>query len=470
MASSWRRPGLPSMPPEGGPPAWRAAPQFAHWGLRKYRHGLDSAVIPVALLVVLLPLNKVYWDVGVRIRPWYLVAPIALLESLHRVRSHDIAIRRPLLLVVTGLWLAAISALASGLWAADQGAWVRNIGDLLLGMSVVAAIALAGAGPGAADRMVRLWIAVGVAMSVYGLLQFSAGLAGVDLDSYTVERISVGLRRTGLDRYGEYLRVTSFIEDSSNYSIYLCTVWPLMLFRLMWRETATRFRARELALFGIVVANLVLTLSRSGLLGSIAALFVGGWLVLRTAEIDRRRRLLSRRRLTVMPARMALLGLAALGSVVLVMPSTVSNLVQLRTQSSAGTSIHFTTLTDSFNLMMSKPWGIGLGGFPHWFQEHRRPWEPAQWSTFNSYTDLGAGGGLVALLAYVVILGALAVILWRVVERRSGSVRANAAGALVALVAVAVAAFGYNAFASGYYVGFLGLVTAVAASASEPPT
>ncbi len=112
--------------------------------------------------------------------------------------------------------------------------------------------------------------------------------------------------------------------------------------------------------------------------------------------------------------------------------------------------------------MVTRPWGVGLGGYRVWYQRHRRPWENAKWSTFNSYTDAGASAGIVALAGYLVVLVGLGVSLWRAVGHAVGNARADAAGGLVALCAVAVGAFGYNAFANGYFMGFLGLATAIA--------
>jgi hypothetical protein len=144
----------------------------------------------------------------------------------------------------------------------------------------------------------------------------------------------------------------------------------------------------------------------------------------------------------------------------------LGRLLDLRTQNSEGTQLHFSLLRDSFHLMLREPWGIGLGGFARWYQRERRPWEPPQWSTFNSYTDAGASSGVVALVGYLVLLGGLAMCLWRRAMRMtSGS--ADAAGALVGLIAASVGAFGYNVFAAGYFVGFLGLIAAVASQPDE---
>jgi hypothetical protein len=428
---------------------------------------IDDAVI--LALLVLLPLNKIYWDIGVRVRPWYLVAPVALAMAARRVRADGTPLRRPVLVLLGGLWLVALGGLASGLWAIDQAAFLKNIGDLLLGITAASAVALAGLGPRRAERVVGWWIAIGVAMSVYGLAQYVAGTAfGINLDAYTVERISTGLRRSGIDVYASYLRINSLIEDSSNYSLYLCTVWPLILFRFLWGDRASRrVVRRRLVAFALVALNLVLTLSRSGILGSVAGGLLAVVVVLHTAEMDRQRRGARRRQLTVAPARLAALVLAAAGGVLLIIPATVANILDLRTQNSEGTQFHFSALQDSLHLMLTRPWGVGLGGYRVWYQRYRRPWEDAKWSTFNSYTDAGASAGVVALAGYLIVLGGLAVALWRATGRWTGGARADAAGGLVALSAVAVGAFGYNAFANGYFMGFLGVAAAIACRGVE---
>jgi hypothetical protein len=432
---------------------------------RRWR--LEPGDLAVIALLVTLPLNKVYWDVGLRIRPWYLLAPIALVAA-YRQASGRGRIPGPVWLLSVGMWIVCFGALATGLWAIDTGAWFRNVGDLLLGAVVAATIALSGIGPGRAQRMVGWWIAIGVGMSLYGLLQFVAGtFAGFDIDRVTVDLVSIGLRRSGLDEYGSYLRVTSLIEDSSKYSVYLCTVWPFLLFRVFWAQVTQGQRRVLVGALGLVSLNLLLTLSRSGLIGALAGLLVAAVLVFRVSEADRRRRNAARRALGRRPARLAIAVATATLGVGIVLRSTVLSILDLRTQSSEGTQLHFDALRDSLGLTFSQPWGVGLGGFTRWFQLNRRPWEPAQWSSFNSYTEVGASAGLIPLLAYIGMLVGLGIFLWRLAGR-AGQRAVDASGALVALVAVAVGAVGYDVFATGYFVGFLGLVAAVASSSDEP--
>lgn len=431
-------------------------------GVRSARPG-DLLIV---LLIAVLPLNKVYWDLGVRIRPWYVVAPLALLVAGRRVLL-TYSIPRPVRVTALGMWLIVVSGVASGLWAIDRSAWINNAGDMLLGVMVVLAVALAGIGPGRARRLVTWWVSVGVAMSLYGLAQYVATkVYGLDLDAYTVGRISVGLRRSGIDIYASYPRINSLIEDSSNYSVYLSTVWPLLLFRAMWGSAARSVSARYLIGLAIVSVNLVLTLSRSGLVGAFAGLLVAAVVVPAVAEADRRQRSGSRRTLGTVPARLGVVTAGLIAMIAVALRSALARLIDLRTQNSEGTQIHLATLLDSVRLTLSQPWGVGLGGFPRWYQIHRRPWEPAQTSTFNSFTDAATNAGALALVGYLLVLGSLARGLWaRSLATADG--RADAAGGLVAVASVSVAAFFYPVFATGYFVGFLGLLAAISSSPVE---
>lgn len=130
-------------------------------------------------------------------------------------------------------------------------------------------------------RALRWWGLLGVLLAVYGLAQAALAARGIDLDSVLMGVIGTSPPRTGLGSLGSYaVRITGPMGDPNNFGAYLTTVWPVLA--AMALTTGARRRSRGLLLgAGVVIClfAIALTLSRSALMGTVAAAGLMFWLL-----------------------------------------------------------------------------------------------------------------------------------------------------------------------------------------------
>lgn len=429
----------------------------------KYRTGTARYLfnLCVIFLLYVAPLNKLYWDVGFRIRTIYIVTPVALFlfAVLFFARPY---IRKFTLLPLVLYSLILICAFVSIFFAIDKVQWVKGFLDLVIGIAIVMVVVYSITTRAKLQTVVSHWLLIGLFMSIYGVAQLIAKLYfNIELDQVVIEPISLGLRRSGLDSYSRFYRVTSFIEDSSNYAIYLCGVWPLFAVKALraWRQGRWGRSIVLVSGFGLTFGNFILTLSRSGYLGFLVVLPIIVWYFQKDVFRLTQQTIKFSGRMFFLTA----LAFFCILSLSIIYRQPISEIFTLRTSSSEGTRLHFELLRISLEVSLLNPLGIGLNNFPIYYSTYYRPDQPPVWSTFNSFTLLSSEIGIIGLFAYLTLfLFIISRLHARVKREVQSNLRDIYFGIEAGLIAILVASFSYTSFQNGYFNAFLGIALAAA--------
>ncbi len=232
----------------------------------------------------------------------------------------------------------------------------------------------------AVQRTILLWLAGGVIVAVIGIYQRATG----------TNLIQVG---------AGVARVRSIYGSPNNVGLYLGRLYPIAL--ALGLMLKTRMRWVYLAIAGILLTTILLSISRGALLlGIPAATAIVIWLW----QGKRGRRLL--------------FALGALGLVALIPVSRLPRFVNLFNRSTGPTFFRLNLWRSSIQMIRENPWtGVGLDNFLYAYRG--RYIAPAAWQdpdlshAHNWVLDFASRMGVPGLLAVLLLLGLLVFTLWR---------------------------------------------------------
>ena len=317
---------------------------------------------------------------------------------------------------------------------------------------------------------------LGVVLSAaYGILQTAVRTAtGVELDAIVLKPIFPGARALGANLYGvvstydQYgvtgqaavYRLTGFSEDPNHLGV--MAALPLLFLTALIVGTRTRHRWLLAGLAGILLVAVLLTQSRSGLLGiGIGVLMLLGWY---------------RRRFFNAPVVVALVVLAAGG--LYVASAKTAQLEQLIKSRTSTTDRSSQAHVEFYGLIVpvleqSPLFGIGINNFAvyYQFQTGRADFGPHSFYV-ATLTEMGIVGALVWAVFLLWVASRLRVLL-RAGRARSqldgdATLRAVARGLSAGFVATLVGnVFYLTMIFSGFYVILLLILAAPAAFGVE---
>ena len=447
------------------------------------RHLRGTTLLDVVLLLAALTATwqKMSWDVAGR------VTLVDLLELLFvGLFLLDRIVRRDSRLsaastVTLGFVLLLVSVHLCGFLGLDTtqavDQWTKGIVKwLIFAVFLVCAITHV------ARRGEALWwrvagaFTLGVALSAaYGILQTAVRTAtGVELDAIVLKPIFPGARALGANLYGvvstydQYgvtgqaavYRLTGFSEDPNHLGV--MAALPLLFLTALIVGTRTRHRWLLAGLAGILLVAVLLTQSRSGLLGiGIGVLMLLGWY---------------RRRFFNAPVVVALVVLAAGG--LYVASAKTAQLEQLIKSRTSTTDRSSQAHVEFYGLIVpvleqSPLFGIGINNFAvyYQFQTGRADFGPHSFYV-ATLTEMGIVGALVWAVFLLWVASRLRVLL-RAGRARSqldgdATLSAVARGLSVGFVATLVGnVFYLTMIFSGFYVILLLILAAPAAFGVE---
>lgn len=447
------------------------------------RHLRGTTLLDVVLLLAALTATwqKMSWDVAGR------VTLVDLLELLFvGLFLLDRIVRRDSRLsaastVTLGFVLLLVSVHLCGFLGLDTtqavDQWTKGIVKwLIFAVFLVCAITHV------ARRGEALWwrvagaFTLGVVLSAaYGILQTAVRTAtGVELDAIVLKPIFPGARALGANLYGvvstydQYgvtgqaavYRLTGFSEDPNHLGV--MAALPLLFLTALIVGTRTRHRWLLAGLAGILLVAVLLTQSRSGLLGiGIGVLMLLGWY---------------RRRFFNAPVVVALVVLAAGG--LYVASAKTAQLEQLIKSRTSTTDRSSQAHVEFYGLIVpvleqSPLFGIGINNFAvyYQFQTGRADFGPHSFYV-ATLTEMGIVGALVWAVFLLWVASRLRVLL-RAGRARSqldgdATLSAVARGLSAGFVATLVGnVFYLTMIFSGFYVILLLILAAPAAFGVE---
>jgi hypothetical protein len=442
---------------------------------------LNKLPFPLLFTIYSAPLNKIYWDVGFRIRIYYVAIILCLLVfGVRNLFTSNGFHKKYSFPSICYILIFSISVLSLA-FALDKIQCIKGIGDLLIGLLASTFIFKYAKTWDKLYSVVKHWAYVGIIMSLYGAIQFLLKIyLDIDLDEYVIAPITLGVRRSGLDGYGQFFRITSLIEDSSNYSIYLLTILPIVILKALggWIDKNNKQFFLWGASFLLMFFNLLLTMSRSGLVAFVILIPLVIHYLLYSRNInaidsysENVDAIKSSAKKTARNRRAFLIILsffAVITALILSNLQVMSEIMSMRTEASEGTKLHFELLYASVDLTFTKPLGVGINNFPVAFSEYYQPNEPPIWSTFNAYTLISSELGFQGCITYFFLFSFLIrnllnkVRVTNLLEQKDIYM-----GLYLCLIGVMISSISYTSFNNGYFQVFMGMLIAASLIDSE---
>lgn len=425
---------------------------------------LNKLPFPLLFTIYAAPLNKIYWDVGFRIRIYYVAIILCLfvfgIRNLFTNKDNHGKYSFPSICYIL-IFSISVLSLAFSL---DKIQCVKGIGDLLIGLLASTFIFKYAKTWDKLYSVIKHWVYVGIIMSLYGAIQFLLKIyLDIDLDEYVIAPITLGVRRSGLDGYGQFFRITSLIEDSSNYSIYLLTILPVVVLKALggWIDKNNKQFFLWGVSFLLMFFNLLLTMSRSGLVAFVILIPIIIHYLLYSRNANAVENLAQK---TARNRRAYLIILSFFAVVITLVLSNIqvmSEILSMRTEASEGTKLHFELLYASVDLTFTKPLGVGINNFPVAFSEYYQPNEPPIWSTFNAYTLISSELGFQGCITYFFLFSFLIKNLLNKVRITSLLHQKDVyMGLYLCLIGVMISSISYTSFNNGYFQVFMGMLIA----------
>jgi len=418
--------------------------------------GLDGLLLPA---LVVCTWQKLSWDVLGRLALTDVVETLFVVAFVGaRVARGDRRLA-PSAVVLAGFGLAFLAVYLGsfGNVETDVGAgqWTKAMAKWLIHFSfLVCAVAhVARRGPAFYLTAAAAFVGGLTINAAYAVLQLLTQITvGVNLDQAVLAPIFTGAATSGANVYGRVSAVTvegaatlttvyrgtGLLDDPNHLGVMLCVPICLVLAAVVAREGGAGRRGRWAlpALAGALTLVLLLTQSRSGLLGLAAGLL--------TLAVPFRRQLVSRA--TVLPA----LGIAvAVAAFAVERRDFVEQVVRSRLETGArGTNTHFFVYSLIPDVLERFPLlGLGLNNFSvlYEFETGRAGFGPHSYAV-QVLTETGLVGALVTagFVAWVLSRGLLLVGLDAALGDPEDGGRLRALG--WGLVAAVVATLAGNAF------------------------
>lgn len=385
-------------------------------------------------------MHKVAWDVGIRIRVVYICAGFLLLSGALRLLNGRFRLWNLNMPILLGVIWIGVFALGSVFKVVDYPQYVKGILALFVSLYLTVYLLQHIKDPETAELFWRHWWRAGLIMVVYGFVQWGLWwFFRLNLDEMVLNRIILNPRKTGTDAYmADVSRITSLALDTNNFSLYLSTILPLSIYRLVSGQTR-RERLVSLLLAGLVFFVNVFTLSRSGWGG----LIISSILVLPLFWLTSLRSRRLRRGILVLAGGAILIGILML---MLFSFAFWERVIQARLAPSVGTSLHFQLLANSFDLFSRSPLiGWGINQFSPLYKQYYRPDPRPTWNTHNGFLTIMVDMGLLGLLGYAslfIYTIVLALNAWS----KAASKRQVSLFLLWGYTAYLIGNMGYNAF------------------------
>jgi O-antigen ligase len=447
-------------------------------GTRVRLGGLDALLL---LALVVVTWQKLAWNVLGRVSLADVVESLfvaALVASRLARRDRRLP---PAAVAAAGFGLVFLVVFLAGFGNMDTDAevaqWTKGLTKWLIHFAfLLAGVAhLVRRGPGLLVPALAAFVGGLVVNAGYAILQLGAQAgAGLNLDRLLLEPFFPGAATSGANLYGRVAGVTSqgvqsstsvyrgtgLLEDPNHLGVMLCVpVCVLLALALGARDGVLARRRRELAaLTTALVLVLLLTQSRSGLLGLAAGLLV--------LAVPFRRQLLSPAVLAPVVVVGALLAVAALDR-----RAYVEQVVRSRLETNAnGTNTHLAVYRMIPDAIEEHPaLGLGLNTFSVLYEfETGRPGFGPHSFFVSVLTETGLLGAAVHA-AFIAWIGSRARRLLLAPDAHGGAVRALGWGLLAALAATLAGNTFYLTMTFAYWYTFALLVVAAAAVLARAP-
>ncbi len=403
--------------------------------------------LPILILST-APLEKLSWKIGFTLRPVMILSFIAFFLWLIKSLVTAFAVSREVRQLLTVFFLMTMTFLLASINSLEPVISMRHT-TLYFTLFLLAFIMIDFIKDiNKLALFVKVWMAIGVVMCTYGLLQFVGPFYGFDVDKVFFGLLYSQPETFSLQRIiNPGVRSYSLFGDANNFAGYLTTVLPFFICSLFSYNKSGNWRLKLLLWFFaiFVLVSLILTLSRSGGLGLMA--IFGVILILK-------RRILLR--LTGMKFWVA--GILIVFLLVWQFGAIIIPLIEKRLTETGSAKIHLFVAESAIKLFLMSPLtGVGLGNFGPAYGKFFNPGYE-YYNAHSTFLTILSETGIIGFVLYMSFYG---FVLKQIIKFRKHSRGYNKEvigdGLLTAFIGLMAANIFYQNFTYQFFWVFLAL-------------